>query len=150
MSGPSFIECIEAHPLFVERVADYDMAQEIVKRTERIAELEESVRRLAEAKEIDGLVIVSREEYERIAELEQENADLWAFVRADDEWTLHDQSEDRVGLPSPDWVTALDKREAARDALRKYETDTSDSEAMKRAEPRTLGTDTIDTEETKG
>ena len=83
-------------------------------------------------------------------QLEIENADLWAFVRADDEWTLHDQSENRVELPPPDWVTTLDKREAARDALRKYETDTSDSEAMKRAEPRTLGTDTIDTTGTKG
>ena len=59
--------------------------------------------------------------HERITELEQENAALWHFARTGE-----------------------------RSALRKLDPNTSDSEAIKRAEPRTLGTDNPTSENLKG
>ena len=70
---------------------------------------------------VTNAVTLSRSFAAQNARLMAENAALWHFVRTGE-----------------------------RSALRKYATDTSDSEAIRRAEPRTLGTDTIDTEETKG
>jgi hypothetical protein len=51
---------------------------------------------------------------------QSENAALWAFVRADDEWTLCDQVGGGVEH-TDDWMEFMGKREAARAALRQYE-----------------------------
>lgn len=55
--------------------------------------------------------------------LRAENAALWAFVKADDLWTLLDQSRSDPQDWSPDseWLQACDAREAARSVLRNYQ-----------------------------
>lgn len=121
-----------AMEMILERVRDYVLSGDEV-----------SVERV-----VSNAVTLSRSFAAQNARLMAENADLWAFVRA------HDNESDAWWGPGDDWhdkwEQCSDAMREARNALRKYQSDTSDSEAIRRAEPRTLGTDNPTSENLKG